>query len=340
MRILGKDTPNVLSLYTTLVLSAEKRAIEDKSERNLIFARVLGYALLYPLSSEAQTYLESKLAFLNRYSDDAVKLREAYQLGEVYLKDFISIFKNARGRTSCTSDDSPPTFYDNDKQTQEKMKDSHINPRDHLSTKEAALVRDDFRCMVTRRVDVESLEHHKTESRHRELGTDSQCCYIFPELLGNAAARGPNAKLWDILEAFGYGDICKELSAETAGSNIHRLENIMTLDPTICGLFDKQKLWFEDIRNEEHCYKVCLARHVPRLGIPETVRFENHANYAYPLPSPRYLQIHAHCCRIAHLSGGAQYLDSRLRDIEETHVLSTDGSSSDVLDYALNRVIV
>jgi hypothetical protein len=53
------------------------------------------------------------------------------------------------------------------------------------------------------------------------------------------------------------------------------------------------------------------------------------------LPNPDYLGIHAACCRVAHLSGAAEHMDKILEDLEDTRVLSNDGSSAHVLSFAL-----
>ena len=57
-----------------------------------------------------------------------------------------------------------------------------------------------------------------------------------------------------------------------------------------------------------------------------------------PLPNPRYLEIHAVCCRVAHMSGAAKYLDMVVRSVEEIGVLAEDGGSADVLVHALSRL--
>lgn len=54
-----------------------------------------------------------------------------------------------------------------------------------------------------------------------------------------------------------------------------------------------------------------------------------------PLPSPEYLNIHAACARVAHLSGAGEHIDKVLRDLEHTLVLSKDGASAEALEYAL-----
>ena len=58
------------------------------------------------------------------------------------------------------------------------------------------------------------------------------------------------------------------------------------------------------------------------------------------LPSSRYLEIHAACCKVAHMSGAAEYLDRVMRDMEELPVLAEDGRSAGVLAHALSRLIV
>ena len=45
------------------------------------------------------------------------------------------------------------------------------------------------------------------------------------------------------MKCFGYGDLPGKLN----GVGIHRLDNIMTLDSYIHGLFDKLRLWFEAV---------------------------------------------------------------------------------------------
>jgi hypothetical protein len=49
------------------------------------------------------------------------------------------------------------------------------------------------------------------------------------------------AKMWNIIELFGYKNLPKELN----GVNIHRLENILTLEPGLHSCFDDLSLWLE-----------------------------------------------------------------------------------------------
>ena len=69
----------------------------------------------------------------------------------------------------------------------------------------------------------------------------------------------------------------------------------------------------------------------------DLVGFPRPAAENLSLPSPRYLELHAACCKVAHMSGAAEYLDKVVRDLESLGVLSedSDGGSADVLVQAI-----
>ena len=71
----------------------------------------------------------------------------------------------------------------------------------------------------------------------------------------------------------------------------------------------------------------------------ETVTFTTPNPETLPVPNPDYLNIHAACARIAHLSGAGEYIDKIMRDIEDTPVLAKDGGSANLLEFALNSVL-
>ena len=73
------------------------------------------------------------------------------------------------------------------------------------------------------------------------------------------------------------------------------------------------------------------------VDMPE---FQRPAPAYLPLPNPRYLEIHAACCRVAHMSGAAEYFDRMIRDVEETRVLAEDGGSAEVLFHVLSNLQV
>ena len=72
---------------------------------------------------------------------------------------------------------------------------------------------------------------------------------------------------------------------------------------------------------------------VAEPGDPELPTAEGHL----PLPNPTYLRIHAACCKIACLSGIADYLEDSDSRLDEIRRLAWNGSDADVLYYALLR---
>lgn len=76
----------------------------------------------------------------------------------------------------------------------------------------------------------------------------------------------------------------------------------------------------------------------PLTPRPPTVRF-NDVDPLIPPPDSRYLRLHAACAKVARLSGAADYIETLNRRVEETCVLATDGSSVDLLSYALASIV-
>ena len=149
------------------------------------------------------------------------------------------------------------------------------------------------------------------------------------------------------MERFGNFSLKDELN----GSNIHRLSNILTLSLDIHCWFDDLKIWLEPLGvrplflpfiffihvlglNKENRYRLRAVD--PRLirRFPEIIEFRSH-HPDIPLPNPRYLALHAACSEVANLSGAGDYIEKTLRELEEIQVLSEDGSSADLLKWAL-----
>ena len=99
----------------------------------------------------------------------------------------------------------------------------------------------------------------------------------------------------------------------------------------------KLKLGFQDIPNT---YRLRSARpfHIDPQW-KSTVKFTTPDPAKLPVPSPAYLELHAACCRIADLSGAGEYIETILRDMEDIQVLSQDGTSAEVLQYALEPLL-
>ena len=85
-----------------------------------------------------------------------------------------------------------------------------------------------------------------------------------------------------------------------------------------------------------HSYKVYWTSPLGKTP-PDEITFTNHAypGADIPLPSKKYLSIHATCCKVAWMSGAAGYLNKVIWEQETMEVLSADGSSADVIANAI-----
>lgn len=76
-----------------------------------------------------------------------------------------------------------------------------------------------------------------------------------------------------------------------------------------------------------------------KLKLPETVTFTT-TDTQLPVPSPYYLELHALCCEVTHLSGAGEYVGLVDHDLKGMQVLASDGSSAELLSFALSSVLV
>jgi hypothetical protein len=69
------------------------------------------------------------------------------------------------------------------------------------------------------------------------------------------------------------------------------------------------------------------------LLLPNEVTFTTSDHVGYPLPDPRYLELHAVCARLVHLSGTAEYINFVTERMNEggIAVLDEDGGSAEIL---------
>ncbi|KAF5350969.1 hypothetical protein D9756_008340 [Leucocoprinus leucothites] len=199
-----------------------------------------------------------------------------------------------------------------------------------------ALIRDQFRCMVSGFYDYDSVRYIPAahEARQADLahpGLSGRCVVteaahilpegtetVFPDAQASEMADDYVASLSAVLERFGQVD-----PAELAGPAHHRLENIMTLHTEIHTFFDSLVVWFEPT-SEPNEYIIGRADPTILLNsLPHTatVTFTSRCD-ELPLPNPRYLVLHAACARVVTFSGVYPYI-IRLLDRE-------DESSADV----------
>ncbi|TFK66209.1 hypothetical protein BDN72DRAFT_844621 [Pluteus cervinus] len=327
----------VLVLEGELQLSIENfigtKDSKAKLTKDLCCCRILGYLFHYApgAGDSAQGAVKEVVS--------ACSNSDLLEIGLFYYNHFIRLFRANEGPILQPANcESRPSF-----DTMADMIGDFLAPatQSHASAKRRALVRDGFRCVVTKAYDADVL---KANSELRgQVGNNveawkTQCCHIFDESINvgidvDADKRAYAAAAWSITTRFGYSTIVDEL----AGQNIHRLENVMTMSTQIRELFDSLDLWFV-ATDEEDTYKIeSIFGYIPEK-YPQVHFTTTDPNL--PVPSPRYLEIHAACARIAHLSGAAEYIESVLRDYEEITVLADDGSSAEVLAHLLQAIYV
>ncbi|KZV68374.1 hypothetical protein PENSPDRAFT_540997, partial [Peniophora sp. CONT] len=293
--------------------------------KNLINVRILGHLLSYgpsdvAIAEVARTIVSAE----NRDAHDGGGLAE---LGGYYNKFLLRIFRRFKGQTPQGSDDhSRPSKC----ATQEEVRAIlEASPQNHTEAKTAALARDGYRCIVTGKLD----QPHYEATAVTGLGVDQQlpiggapgicyteCAHIFPESInweiGDNSQESDNnkhaAEALSIIKSFGYEEVAKALQS----SGVHSLQNVLTLPYDIHRNFNSLSLWFERTSASSNTYRVVATLPLWLLSAPEEVTFESHVPGA-TVPNPRYLHLHASCCKVAHVSGASSYYDELERQLEE-----------------------
>jgi len=279
-------------------------------------------------------------------SDDLIA-----EIGGRYCNHVIRSFRTSNSPIPAYSHHpSRPSFSTTEALMNELLEGSG---KDHKTAKKNALVRDGFRCVVSGRYDYGSMkasaELLEESKRSGKSTTTVECCHILSEsILQVADPSNPEKEVkkrthavtvLSVLDTFGLN---KQVSQIVAKDGVHHLSNILTMDSSYHHLFDKLEFWFEETETPNK-YKFCTAisSHFDLDSPPnETPMIEFKVNpkalkafpgKEFPLPDRKLLTIHAACARVAHMSGAAEYIDEFDRDVEDTLVLSTDGSDAPLI---------
>ncbi|EGO01682.1 hypothetical protein SERLA73DRAFT_70852 [Serpula lacrymans var. lacrymans S7.3] len=311
---LSAELPSLLSI-TPVIRDAYAIILEfERSAQNaktLIYARILGYLMLEGPSDQARVAIAREV--ISCAGKGALETN-----GKMYYDHYLRAFKRTKGHTPIPSSHvSRPSFDTCKAMIFDMLVEA---PQAHQDAKKNALIRDGSCCVVTGNYERSMVENNQElEKMADDEGKGlivTNCAHIFAEST-NLNISGDQkggirhhhaASMWAVMDRFGYSQIPFDLN----GSNIHRLENILTLD-----------LWFEP------------------TGTPNTYKLEAPVTFTtqdtekLPLPSPEYLKIHAACARVAHLSGTGEHIDKISSELEDHNVLSEDGASADALEHAL-----
>ncbi|KAF8879045.1 hypothetical protein BD779DRAFT_1676583 [Infundibulicybe gibba] len=282
----------------------------------LMCARFLGYILI-----EAPTHVGREYFALEVVRCDEDEAIQA--LAELYKNHFIRCFRLDKSHTlvpSCRS--------------AEEENSLPQTVASHIEAKKKALIRDGHRCMLTEKIDSDSMEADLVA--YDDAGVTITRVFDRPthEDLDIYNKRRHIEAIRAVLGQLGQIQITDELN----GVDVHRLENILTLDNVVHGWFGQLKVWLERKPEDPADYYRPAATQLYFIeGFKPEVQLTTPDPRIYPLPDPQYLAIHAACARAAHLSGVAKHIDTASHEMAETEALEDDRGSGDVLHHALMR---
>ncbi|KAI0829789.1 hypothetical protein BC628DRAFT_1358775 [Trametes gibbosa] len=206
---------------------------------------------------------------------------------------------------------------------------------DLKSVTETASARDRHRCVVSGKLDPESIANGSSEFSLPHCGLEvTRAAHIIPFSLRDSseAASGHLPSIWSALECFSG----VELGTLMHGG-INSLDNIITLSATVHRYFTELQIALEPVPDAPHTYAVrTWGRVAPRLGLPKTVKLAS-ATPGAALPNPAYLALHCAVCRVLWASARAEELEDVLDDLEEVALLAADGSSANLINIAIYR---
>ncbi|KAH9968280.1 hypothetical protein BC827DRAFT_1352797 [Russula dissimulans] len=188
-------------------------------------------------------------------------------------------------------------------------------------------MRDNRRCVVTGIFDMNAPTISRRNSTSHKKADNSQSARILFQIMRNSRADVQldysASVLLAVLHRFNR-DI-----RSFNGEKVHFLINVITLEKGIHDTFDSDRLGFYLEAT------VIFYRFKVHPQMCQFVTFSTTDAEHLPVPSRELLALHATCCKVAHFSGAAEYIDRTYLDEEETGVLASDGTSSDMLTYAL-----
>ncbi|KAJ3774593.1 hypothetical protein FB446DRAFT_843871 [Lentinula raphanica] len=332
-----------------ICLEFERKAVAMNAHKEVMYARILGYMVLYaPLDTALREVSHVIHNCSPRFSDSSSKsafslddgdFEKLAKIGETFLLFFIRPFKRlGKGHSlpSFESDDSSRQPLDCDEaRMQESVEGAKSS---YEKAKIAALHRDGYRCVVTGLYDssasgsISDEDIFKTEGIvHTQLAHIVPICYQVDTPSHDLCEKEYAASFLAILKRFGY-DVDK-----INGDKVHSLFNVMTLEMNTHDWFNRLGVYFEKTAAVN---RYCLLAIDRRIKPPSTVIFSTPDPDTYPVPDPELLALHATCAKVAHFSGAGEYLDKLDNDEETIGVLASDGGSAEILNHAILRSVV
>ncbi|TRM63315.1 hypothetical protein BD626DRAFT_569332 [Schizophyllum amplum] len=332
-------------------------------EAHLMYLRVVGWLYVF----EGGTCRLQLSQWILSCEDDETII----DLGRFLCEHYIRAFRKSKGRMPFDSSDPSRNYFDCQR---ENLDQRLVTPLDdHATAQSKAHARDNHQCAFikwfsfsapisqrdlpssTKRAILRSAPALPNISRREDVQDNPdavrvpfcalRCAHILSEPTNQDIHRSPDKRVWaasvsSIFERFGHVDICDELK----GPLVHRLENIISVSHDIHDDFDNLNIWLEHVGEPDgHRYRVCgpnaiffAATIYSDDGI---IEFTTPDDNTYPLPSRKYIKLHAAACNVAHMSGAADHFDNIDRVLEEDRVLAEDGHQVFVLEHRLQQAM-
>ncbi|SJL11377.1 uncharacterized protein ARMOST_14780 [Armillaria ostoyae] len=269
-----------------------------------IVARVLGFGLIHPPSTQGRAHLARDISACNDNSEFLAGLSYLYVMG------VIRIFNQPWSADSLLSEPS-------------------------INAKKLALTRDNYRCILTGALDVASVDNGLTTAGERMRCT--ALGHIFNESpTGNIVGLTDAAQ--EKLEWATSIAAVVQRFADISVVNVHSAQNTFTITPDFHGLFYRLRISLHPIGHDDSStYEV--HTYPPNrnglYGLPDRVTLTDATGGRIPLPSSRYFKVHDACAKIAHFSGAGKVMEQIFQDVRDLKVLAEDGGSH-LLSFAIS----
>ncbi|EKM77897.1 hypothetical protein AGABI1DRAFT_86136 [Agaricus bisporus var. burnettii JB137-S8] len=320
------DEPESLSAYQVCLNFEEQLATTSRVR----LVRILGYLLLYAPNRTVR----NEVAKCIRSHKDQSNLVDA---GAFFECNVIAAFKKHKGRTPTSSEQSSISSPEaTKKETETEVSEA---PRNHKEAKSQALIRDNWRCVVTGTLHDDAPASVIKAADSPVVVAYTECAHIIPAAMflsvkptdseDKSPKRDYSASILAVLKQFGY------VRSAFSGENVHSLANVITMQKDIHDVFERLELYFEATSVQNHYHVKSFSAYPFNAYQRDSVTFSTKNPETFPVPSPELLALHATCCKVAHFSGSAGYIDTLYDDLDQTGVLAIDGTSDDLLRYKL-----
>ncbi|CAE6435686.1 hypothetical protein ACGC1H_004653 [Rhizoctonia solani] len=205
---------------------------------------------------------------------------------------------------------------------------SHVSPSARTEIKQLALSRDNYRCVVSKAVELSYFYTPETvEWNPGDQWLPTYASHIIP------LAKSTKSSSWQALERFAGFRL-----DELYGDRISNLTNIVTLTYDIHSAFCRFLVWFElDKKNPKpNVYRFRKQLHsLPGPPDGTIVRLST-TDPDLPMPQLKYILLHAALAKVFRDSDMGRWVDGTLREYERLESLASDGSNADMLASGLH----